>query len=74
MSRRAAALARSVATLRAKKAMSDFMSEYLAGREAVNQTTEELKKEGVASEAMATTLTTLTTQSNSKSPLLAILC
>ncbi len=59
--------AKSVATLKAKKAMSDFMSEYLTGREAVNQTREELTKEGVATEAMATTLTTLTTQIASES-------
>ncbi len=64
--------AKSVATLRAKKAMSDFMSEYLTGREAVNQTTEELKKEGVSSEAMATTLTTLTTQIASESKRLLV--
>jgi hypothetical protein len=59
--------AKSIANLRAKKAMSDFMSEYLSGKEAMNQTREELAKEGVATEAMATTLTTLTTQISSES-------
>lgn len=59
--------AKSIATLRSKKALSDFMGEFLTGKEAMNQTNEQLEKEGVSSEAMATTLTSLTTTIASES-------
>lgn len=59
--------AKTIATARAKKALSDFMGEYLTSKESVNQITEQLQKEGVASEAMATTLSSVTTQITSES-------
>jgi len=64
--------AKTIAVARSKEALSRFMGEYLSSREAINQTTEQLQKEGVSSEAMATTLTSLTSQITTESKRLLV--
>ena len=54
--------AKTVATAKAKKALSDKLGENFSASETVKQVTEQLEREGLNSEASASTLTTITSQ------------
>lgn len=54
--------AKTVATAKAKKALSDKLGENFSASETVNQVTEQLQREGLNAEATSSTLTTINTQ------------